>query len=525
MNTFNPSKNIPKKQTSDASYFNKFSDIFNNIYNINYIIIYTICLIFFLKLIPTNILNNYAFVIITITIFLAGIFFYKGLQTETNSENGNINLYYERIKTVILFLCFITISIMFYSVDPGGIIHQYYNYYSFLTILLFTFGLLYLIVILTFPFFMNNNNNNSNLPWMITDFSLYGSIIFIFIITTLIYLYPKGFILHDKLAESLAISCMLFFSILWSILLITNLFKNINQKSNINSNFNLIKSTFLLLFGSTSLVILVLTLLGRQNLTSLFIIVIIILLLLYTLQNKLTTTSSQSSQTFGYLNIIAEKIYNFKILFATIILFLLYYKFKNVKDLFTSERGKILIDTPIPINNTKMLSTYESLNDTSDPKYQYAISLWVFIESSPPNMNTQYQKYASILNYGDKPNILYKAETNTLMITMKQKSTNPLLDFDDNENRIIYTNHNFLLQKWNNIIINYNGGTLDVFLNGELVNSSVEVIPYINLDSLTVGTENGIKGGICNVVYYKKNLTMNNIYNIYHSMKNKRPLA
>ena len=172
-----------------------------------------------------------------------------------------------------------------------------------------------------------------------------------------------------------------------------------------------------------------------------------------------------------------------------------------------------------------MLSTYESLNDTSDPKYQYAISLWVFIESSPPNMNTQYQKYASILNYGDKPNILYKAETNTLMITMKQKSTNPLLDFDDNENRIIYTNHNFLLQKWNNIIINYNGGTLDVFLNGELVNSSVEVIPYINLDSLTVGTENGIKGGICNVVYYKKNLTMNNIYKIYHSMKNKRPLA
>ena len=40
--------------------------------------------------------------------------FYKGSSTNY-IENFNIN--YERIRSVILFLCFITISIVYYSVD------------------------------------------------------------------------------------------------------------------------------------------------------------------------------------------------------------------------------------------------------------------------------------------------------------------------------------------------------------------------------------------------------------------------
>ena len=122
-----------------------------------------------------------------------------------------------------------------------------------------------------------------------------------------------------------------------------------------------------------------------------------------------------------------------------------------------------------------------------------------------------------MLNYGGKPNILYKGDTNTLMVTMDQKKLSKkgenttMIDFDDNGDRIIYVNRNFLLQKWNNIIINYNGGTLDVFLNGELVKSSIEVIPYMKFDTLTAGTDGGINGGIANVIYFKNPLTISNI--------------
>ena len=104
---------------------------------------------------------------------------------------------------------------------------------------------------------------------------------------------------------------------------------------------------------------------------------------------------------------------------------------------------------------------------------------------------------------------------------LQKTSDNKLIDFLENGNRIIYKKPNMLLQKWNNIIINYNGGVLDIFLNGELVKSEIGVVPYYTLDSLTIGQENGIKGGICSVVYFNRALTNSNIYYLYNMVKDK----
>ena len=87
----------------------------------------------------------------------------------------------------------------------------------------------------------------------------------------------------------------------------------------------------------------------------------------------------------------------------------------------------------------------------------------------------------------------------------------------------MYINDNFLLQKWNNIIINYTGGVLDIFLNGELVKSDIGVVPYYTLDNLTIGENNGINGGICNLVYFSKDLTSTNMYYLYNMVKNNTP--
>ena len=150
------------------------------------------------------------------------------------------------------------------------------------------------------------------------------------------------------------------------------------------------------------------------------------------------------------------------------------------------------------------------------------MSFWVFINAFAPNN----ESFVSLLNYGNKPNILYNASTNTLMITMKTDDVtahHKLTDLDDDNNRILYKEKNVLLQKWNNITLNYTGGTLDVFINGKLVKSNIEVIPYVTLDNLTVGTNHGIEGGICNLVYFANPLTITNVYYLYETLKNITP--
>jgi hypothetical protein len=60
-------------------------------------------------------------------------------------------------------------------------------------------------------------------------------------------------------------------------------------------------------------------------------------------------------------------------------------------------------------------------------------------------------------------------------------------------------------------------------LNGELVSSTVEVIPYYTFDNLSIGENNGVKGGICNVVYFRQALTAQNIYYLYNIVKDRTP--
>lgn len=102
--------------------------------------------------------------------------------------------------------------------------------------------------------------------------------------------------------------------------------------------------------------------------------------------------------------------------------------------------------------------------------------------------------------------------------------TDPSSNSDEPTEIIIHKEFGVLLQKWNNVIVNYNGGTLDVFINGKMVNSKINVVPYINTNTaLTVGENNGIHGNICNLIYYKSPMGKSDIYRMYHIFKDKNP--
>jgi hypothetical protein len=213
-----------------------------------------------------------------------------------------------------------------------------------------------------------------------------------------------------------------------------------------------------------------------------------------------------------------------------VMLLAMYFSYPLLYNTINLQGGKQLINAPIPINTSQDYGTYETLNDDKKYDYNYAISFWFYIDALPPNTSSSYKTYNSLLNYANKPNVLYNAEKNTLIITIKQqdlqaKTDSKFIQFveGDTDNRILYENNNILLQRWNNIIINYNGGVLDVFMNGELQQSNVGVVPYYTLDALTIGNNDGISGKICNVVYFNKSLSHNNMFYLYNMVKDENP--
>jgi len=236
------------------------------------------------------------------------------------------------------------------------------------------------------------------------------------------------------------------------------------------------------------------------------------------------------------------------ILLISILLLVCYFSMPFILRTFTQQGGQLLINQPITINKATTLASYEQLNKSIDNhSYQYGLSFWFYIDSYSPSTNKSYEGYANILDYGNKPRIIYNASTNTLRVTMKvgegSKSTDKILQrkLDANGNLIIYELKNVKLQKWNNMIINYSGGALDIFYDGELVKSSIGIIPYYNntepqtetttsiddsnYNNLIVGQDNGLYGQICNVNYFNKALNIFQIHYLYNSVKDYTPPA
>lgn len=182
----------------------------------------------------------------------------------------------------------------------------------------------------------------------------------------------------------------------------------------------------------------------------------------------------------------------------------------KIMTMFLNMNGEHLLSDPIYLNGAKTLGSYESLHGSDDKRdYHYSISAWFWINPQPPNTRAAYTKYTNILEFGGKPAVEYNGLEDKLRVTCNIKH---------DENVVIYETDEIPFQKWNNIVINYDGGTMDVFMNGQLVGSRPGVAPYMTYENIVVGEEKGIEGGICNVVYYKKILEARQIDNIYRAL-------
>ena len=141
--------------------------------------------------------------------------------------------------------------------------------------------------------------------------------------------------------------------------------------------------------------------------------------------------------------------------------------------------------------------------------YNYAVGAWFFIHQQPPSAKVNNNKFTSILNFADKPNILFNVKNNELKVTVNEKS--------------IFVTNKIKLQKWNYILINYKASTMDIFINSKLVSTTDNILPEMKNRNITTGAANGVSGGICNIVYYPNPLGIDEITLNYKALKLKSP--
>lgn len=191
----------------------------------------------------------------------------------------------------------------------------------------------------------------------------------------------------------------------------------------------------------------------------------------------------------------------------------------ELNNLSAEGTGLTLLNRPIPTDVEKTIGTYENLgkrnkSHSTDFNYNYALGCWIFLHNYGTNLSSAYVVDTPLLSYGNRPAITYNGKTKELKVKMKNIN---------NELITVFKSDKIPLQRWVNIVVNYNGGTLDVFIDKKLVASVRNIIPYMTYDKVVVGKDKGISGGICNVTYWNNILTKNQIDIYYDLLKNKNP--
>jgi hypothetical protein len=184
------------------------------------------------------------------------------------------------------------------------------------------------------------------------------------------------------------------------------------------------------------------------------------------------------------------------------------------------------IKDPIASNNSnsfKKINMTQSLENKETYSYRkrYSISMWIYLNNQPPN-NMSYSKETEIFNYGNgKPRITYYNDITT--DNMKDKYIFYFTNSTIKESSVKMTLPG---QKWNYIVFNYYSDKVDLFINGNLEKTYIfenNMPTYLASDDITIGTQEGLNGAICNINYYIEPLTKSQIINSYNLLMMKNP--
>ena len=148
-------------------------------------------------------------------------------------------------------------------------------------------------------------------------------------------------------------------------------------------------------------------------------------------------------------------------------------------------------------------------NKITKYNYHYAITSWVYLQEIQSN------KIQHIYSFGNRPSLFYDPVESSLFVVSGYLTP---------KYKILYKTNKLLFQRWNFIVMNYRHGTLDLFINNNLVGTYTNVLTELNTEDLLIvgSSKNERIGGICNMKYYELPLGIRKIDTIYKSFHNKK---
>jgi len=242
---------------------------------------------------------------------------------------------------------------------------------------------------------------------------------------------------------------------------------------------------------------------------------------------------------------------------------------KAVKDAIVLQMKPVSLKTSTTPTSVDKINIFTNIANQTN--YSYGLSFWVFIHPQSGSI----KQCNNIINFDGRPQVMYCPTYNKIpngdVVKYKNPKTGNIVRTNVVNSKVIsneyvkytlknaitgekyknvhhseikynypysvlkfvlgsssesqqeYTLPNLKMQKWNNIVINYVNGTYDLFVNGEMVNSFQSGMEEFKFNDVSIGEDDGISGGIANIVYYKNYLTKDKIIANYNSLKKKSP--
>ena len=233
---------------------------------------------------------------------------------------------------------------------------------------------------------------------------------------------------------------------------------------------------------------------------------------------------------------LAQRQWTYVILLAFEILFIaLVFLLPSAFDAIVNHNGEVILDKVLPLNvqsepldvtttdtsdNSQTISLTPSLVDNvknNNPHYSYGVSAWFYIHPEPINSYSSGSNGINVLNFatngdgnGGAPQVSFNPTTNQLIVNVQTET---------NKNSQVIVTNPILLQRWNHLFINFNNnGIMDIFLNNNLESSTPNIIPKLP-KTLIIGSDSGIYGQACNIVYYKNVVGSQGVSWIYNTHK------